>query len=136
MPPLQKKIGPQKLFFVVFPENYSFFLKKLLNNKIFNTSFAIKKKTPLFSKNLSNAPLKQFFTFFSQNIAFFEKLVEYKDIQYLICDKKGYIHFWCKMTPDRWHKWPSSRAANKVTFTSTFRNIAFLTHFLRQRIFF
>ncbi len=47
---------------------------------------------------MSNAPPKQFFTVFPENTAFFEKLVEY-----LICDKKGYIHFWCKMTPDKSH---------------------------------
>ncbi len=27
---------------------------------------------------------------------------------YLISDKKGYIHFWCKMTPYRSHSDPSA----------------------------
>ncbi len=51
MPPsLQKRLRPPKRFFAVFSENYSFFffLKKQLNNKIFDTSFAIKKVMLIF----------------------------------------------------------------------------------------
>ncbi len=51
-------------------------------------------------KKWSNVPPKQFFTIFFEN-TFFEKIVKYKDIQHLICDKKSYIRFWCKMTPYR-----------------------------------
>ncbi len=40
---------------------------------------------------------------FSENTAFFEKIVELKKIQHLISYKKGYIHFWSKMTPCRSH---------------------------------
>ncbi len=79
---LQKRLGPQKQFFALFSENSSFFLK-LLNNKIFNTSFVIKKsnfnfwpKTPSFPEKLSNASPKQFFMVFSENTTFFEKIVE------------------------------------------------------------
>ncbi len=46
-----------------------------------------------FPKKWSNVHLKQFFTVFSENAAFFEKIVESKNIQHLIRDKKGYIHF-------------------------------------------
>ncbi len=47
------------------------------------------------------------------------------------------MHFWCKMTPDRSHSDTVGRVANKPpsTLTSTFRNIALLTHFPRQRFF-
>ncbi len=41
-PFLYKRLGPQKRFSVVFSENYTFW-KKLVNNKIFDTSFVIKK---------------------------------------------------------------------------------------------
>ncbi len=61
----------------------AFFLKKLLSNKIFNTSFVMKEsyinfggKTPPFPKKLSNASLKQFFMVFSENAVFFKKIVE------------------------------------------------------------
>ncbi len=107
MPPsLQKRLGPRNGF---FPRKLQLLLKKLLNNKIFNSSFAIKKVTLIlaqdasfpekFVKCTSKTVFHRFF--FPENTAFFEKLVEYKDIQHLICDKNGYIHFWCKMTPDR-----------------------------------
>ncbi len=47
------------------------------------------------------------FSRFSQKILFFsEKIVELKNIQHLISDRKGYIHFWCKMTPYRSHSDP------------------------------
>ncbi len=66
-PSLQKRLGPQKLLFCRFLRKYSFFLKILLNNKVFSTSFVIKKsyvnfwhKMPLFPKKMSKVPPKQF----------------------------------------------------------------------------
>ncbi len=82
---LYKRDLAPKQFFVIFSENYNFFWKKLLNNKIFNTSFVIKNsyanfwgKTPPFSKKLSNVSPKKFFTVVSGNTAFFEKLLNKK----------------------------------------------------------
>ncbi len=37
-----------------------------------------------------------------------------KKFQHKISNKKGYIHFWCKMTPDRSHSDTVGRVANKV----------------------
>ncbi len=56
-------------------------------------------------------------------------------MQQLICDEKGYIHFWCKMTPWQVAQWPSSCVTNKVwvkmgrgggVLASTFWNIVLL----------
>ncbi len=121
-------------------------MKKPLSNKIFRTSFVIKKsylnfsgKTLPFSKRPSKMPRKQLFAIFSENTAFFKKTVERKNIQHLISGKRGHIYFWCKTTP---YRLQSDRAALLQTkyglkgakiFTSTFRNIALLTHFVRQR---
>ncbi len=63
---------------------------------------------------MSNAPPKQFFAVFSENTAFFKKIVEEKNIQHQIFDKKGYIRFWCKMIPDRSHSDTVGRGTNKV----------------------
>ncbi len=41
-PFLRKSLGPQKRF-LVFSQKITHFWKKLLNNKIFNTLFVIKK---------------------------------------------------------------------------------------------
>ncbi len=41
-------------------------------------------------------PQKWFFAVFSENTTFFEKIHEWKNIQHLICNKKGYIYFWRK----------------------------------------
>ncbi len=54
----QKRLRPQKRFFTVFLEKYSFFWKKLLNNKIFNTAFAIKKSYVNFCRNTPPFPKK------------------------------------------------------------------------------
>ncbi len=56
-------------------------------------------KTPPFPKKLSNASPKQFFMGVLRKYCFFsKKIVEQKNIRRLISDKKGYIHFWYKMT--------------------------------------
>ncbi len=75
----KRDLGPRNGFLPF--SQIQLFLKKLLNNKIFSTSFVIKKshvnfgyKTPPFLKQLSNVP--QFFTVFSENTAFFVKIVE------------------------------------------------------------
>ncbi len=44
-----------------------------------------------------------------------KKLLNKKNIQHLICNliKKGYIHFWCKITPYRLHTDPAAMAQIK-----------------------
>ncbi len=69
---------------------------------------------------MSNTPPKQFFAVFSVNTAFFEKIVEYKNICRQISDKKGYIHFWCKMSPDRSHSDPAAALQSKGSEISLF----------------
>ncbi len=78
-----KETWAPETVFCHFLKKYSFFFLKVLNNKIFNTLFVIKKsygnfwnKTPPFPKKSSNVLPKQFFTIFSENIAFFEKTVK------------------------------------------------------------
>ncbi len=80
--PFKRNLG-SKNSFLAFSHKIELFLKKLLNKKIFRTSFVIKKsyvgcrgKTPPFSKKLSNVPPKQFFKIFSENTVFFRKIVE------------------------------------------------------------
>ncbi len=105
--------SPKMHFRILLEKLIHIFLKKLLNNKIFVTYFVIKKsyvnfwgKTLPFHQKWSNVSPKQFFTIFSEN-TFFEKTVECKNIRCLIWDnKKGYIHFWCKMTRCRSHSHP------------------------------
>ncbi len=68
-----------KRFSAIFSEN-AVFLKKQLNNQIFDKRCYVNfwgKRFP-FPKKLSNVPLKQFFTVFSENTAVFEKIVELK----------------------------------------------------------
>ncbi len=48
-------------------------------------------------------PPKKFFTVFTENTVFFKK-IRIKNIPHLICDKKGYIDFWCNMTKQLWGK--------------------------------
>ncbi len=43
-----------------------------------------------------SCPRKIFFHIFSKNVAFFEKIVERKNIRNLISHKKGCIHFRCQ----------------------------------------
>ncbi len=93
---LQKRLGSQKWFLAVFSENCSFFWKNYLIIKYSIAHLWLKKsyvKTSPFPKKLSNAPQNQFFSIFSKNTAFIKKIVEHKNIQHLISDKKGYIHF-------------------------------------------
>ncbi len=40
-----------------------------------------------------HVPPKFFFAIFSKNVAFLEKIIEWKTIQNLISDKKCFIHF-------------------------------------------
>ncbi len=61
----------------LFSQKIQHFLKKLLNNKVFSTSFVIKKsyvnfwrKPFLFPKKLSKEPPKQFLAAFSENDQF------------------------------------------------------------------
>ncbi len=51
---------------------------------------------------------KTVFPCFLWKYSFFEKNVEYKNIQHLISDRKSYINFWCKMIPDKWHSDPAA----------------------------
>ncbi len=63
-----------------------------------NSFLRFSLKTQLFSKKLSN---KKIFS-----------------VKFLI--KKGYIHFWCKVTPDRSHSDTVGRVANKVRLEGGF----------------
>ncbi len=53
-------------------------------------------------------PQNSFLWFFLKMQLFFEKIV------HQISDKKGYIHFWCKMNPVRSHSDTVGRVAIKV----------------------
>ncbi len=46
--------------------------------------------------------------------SFFRKNCRTKNIQHQMSDKKGHIHFWCTITPDRSHSDTVGRVANKV----------------------
>ncbi len=89
--PFKRDLAPGNGFchfrkrFLPFSQKIQFFFlkKQPLSNKIFRTSFVIKKsypnfwgKTTPFSKKSSNVPRKQFFAVFSENIASFKKIVE------------------------------------------------------------
>ncbi len=50
-------------------------------------------KKILFHKKWSNVPSEQFFAVTSENTAFSKKNIQHKNIQHLIFDKEGYIHF-------------------------------------------
>ncbi len=78
---LQKRTPSPNSFFP-FSQKIQLLFWKSLSNKVFHTSFAIKKvififgaKGFLFLKNVKCAP-KQFFAVFSENITFFKKIVE------------------------------------------------------------
>ncbi len=77
--PFKKDSCPRNCGFAVFSENTAF-LKKLLNNEVFSTSFMIKKsyvnfwrKTPPFPKKLSKVPINSF-SLFSQKMVNFQKI--------------------------------------------------------------
>ncbi len=57
---------------------------------------------------------KTVFCGFLWKYSFFRKNCRIKNIQSQIFNKKGYIHFWCKMTPDRSHSDTVGHVANKV----------------------
>ncbi len=54
-------------------------------------------------KNCQMRPQNSFLRFSLKIQLFSKKLLNKKNIQHQISDKKGYIHFWRKMTPDRSH---------------------------------
>ncbi len=63
----------------------------------------------LFSlENGQMCPQNSFSQFFPKIRFFFEKIVLLKNIQHLICDKKGYIHFWCNIIPYLSHSNPAT----------------------------
>ncbi len=53
------------------------------------------------------------FSRFLGKYSFFWKHCGIENIQNLISDRKGYIHFWCKMTPYRWHSDPAAASQIK-----------------------
>ncbi len=65
-------------------------------------------------KNCQMRPQNSFLRFSLKIQLFSDKLLNKKifSIKFLI--KKGYIHFWCKMTPDRSHCDTVGRVANKL----------------------
>ncbi len=102
--------------------------------------FGVRSLLPL--KHCQMCPQNSFLRFSLKIQLFSKKLSNKKVLSIKFLIKKGYIHFWCKMTPDRSHSDTVGHVANKVrveganppsTPTSTFRNIALPTHFLRQR---
>ncbi len=64
-------------------------------------------KSLLSLKNCQMRPQNSFWRFSLKIKLFSNKLHQ-------ISDKKGYIHFWCKMTSDRSHSDTVGRVANKV----------------------
>ncbi len=64
--------------FLSFSPKIQLFLKNPPSNKIFRIKsyFNFWGKTPPFPKKLSNVPRKHFFVVFSENTAFFKKIVE------------------------------------------------------------
>ncbi len=81
---------------------------------------------------------KQFFAIFSENTAFFEKTVEYKNIQHLISDKSGYI-FGARwpLTGRTATERPCCEHSEEAPFNPYFYipKIPLLAHFLRRKIF-
>ncbi len=74
-------LGPRNGF-LAFSQKITLFWKKLVSNKIFDTSFCDKKVMLIFGvrrllslKNCQMRPPKQFSAVFSENIAFFKKLL-------------------------------------------------------------
>ncbi len=61
--------------------------------------FIFVARRPLSTIKRDLGPQKQFFAIFSENTDFFEKTAKYKNIQYLICDKKSYVNFWHMAPP-------------------------------------
>ncbi len=91
--------------FCSFRRKYCFSRKKLFYKKIFSIQFLIKKvlfifsvRWPLFLKN-GHVPPKFFFTIFSKNVAFFEKIVERKIFKTSFPIKKNNIRFRCQTAP-------------------------------------
>ncbi len=144
-----KETWPPRNGFLPFSQKIQLFLKNPLSNKIFRTLFVIKKVILIFATRLLSPKSRQMctensFSRFSRKVLFFSKILLNKkifSISFLI--KKGYIYFWCKMTLYRSHSDRAFVFANKVRVRgdedpfnpSTFRNIALLMHFLRQRFF-
>ncbi len=142
-PPLQKRLGPQKPFFAVFSENYSFLRKNCQKNLIFNTSFVIKKVMLIFGarcllslRNCQMCPQNSFSRFSRKILPFSKKLLNNKIFSIWFLIKKVIFVFGVRrpLTVASATEWPCCKQSRLLT--STFRNIPLLTYFLRQRFFF
>ncbi len=120
--PLKRDLGPRNSF-LPFSQKIQLFLKKLLNNKIFSTSFVIKKVMLIFGvrrllslKNCHRCSQNSF-SRFSQKIVFFPKkncwIIKYSPSKFWL--KRLY---WFLVQDDALQvaQWPSVRVANKVRF--------------------
>ncbi len=75
----------------------------------------------LFSLKHGQRCPKTVFHGFLRQYCFFRKNCWIKDIQLLICDKKGYIHFWCQNDPLQVAQRPSGRAVIKIKVNAYFQ---------------
>ncbi len=136
MTPSPKKWScPPKIFSPLSPK-ILFFSKKLLSDKIFETSFLIKRfifilvARRLLSFKRDLGPRNGFLAFSQKITHFWKKLVNNKIFNTSFVIKKLSSH-----------SDTVGRVANKVrvegpsTLTSTVQNISLLTHFLRQKFF-
>ncbi len=94
---------PSNKGFSRFSRKILLFLKKLINEKIFGITFAIKRLHSLLLLDIPfpsemQTVLKNGFPQFSQKTSFFEKISKWKNIQNLICNKKIYYFFSHKLT--------------------------------------
>ncbi len=115
--PFKRDLGPWNGF-SLFSQKIQLFLKKLLNNKIFNTSFVIKVMLifgprRLFSLKNCQMRRQNSFSRCSQKNPLFSKKLNKKIFSIYFLIKKGYIHFWHKMTPDRLHGDPATLLQTK-----------------------
>ncbi len=92
---------PTNSFSQFFPKILLFLKKNLFNNKICSTRF---HRLSLKNGRTPPPPTKNSFLQFPQKILLFlKKFLNKKIFSILFVIKKGYIHFWCKMTPYRLH---------------------------------
>ncbi len=92
-------------FFPHFLQKCGFFRKKLLNEKIFETSFPTKKVTFIFIvrhpfPSRGTWPLETVFCIFLRKLRLFlKKLLNDKVFDSSFAIKKSYVNFWCETSP-------------------------------------
>ncbi len=83
------------------------------------------------SKKYGHVPQKILPPIFSKNVAFFEKIVRWKNIQNLISHKKGTINFCCQTPPPLQKR----LSRQKRFFTILSENTSFLKKLLSNKMF-